>query len=72
MQVAQDDLGAAIAASLTEVDPANPWVKDSRGRHTNLAVLYDWPEFDDNEDLMSMPSTSNLSKFVRRYECVLD
>lgn len=32
------------------LDPAQPWVKDSRGRHTNLAALLDWPDLDIDEE----------------------
>lgn len=33
------------------LDPAQPWVKDSRGRHTNLAALLDWPDLDIDEEV---------------------
>nr|XP_053654000.1 uncharacterized protein LOC128703390 [Cherax quadricarinatus] len=32
------------------LDPSQPWVKDSRGRHTNLAALLDWPDLDSDDD----------------------
>ncbi|RWS26962.1 ankyrin repeat and IBR domain-containing protein 1-like protein [Leptotrombidium deliense] len=32
-----------------KLDSKNPWVKDSSGKHANLAI-YDWPEEDDEDD----------------------
>lgn len=40
----------ALLASLQDLDPANPWVKDPSGRHTNVAALLDWPEESDDSD----------------------
>lgn len=34
------------------LDPSQPWVKDSRGRHTNLAALLDWPDLDSDEEVI--------------------
>jgi len=31
-------------------DPANPWVKDPSGKHTNVSALLDWPEESDESD----------------------
>ncbi|XP_055345873.1 ankyrin repeat and IBR domain-containing protein 1-like [Paramacrobiotus metropolitanus] len=60
--VLQEDMGAAIAVSLADLDPQNPWVVDKRGRHANLAALYDWPEFDDSdEDVGMLLSSSGIS-----------
>lgn len=33
------------------LDPSQPWVKDSRGCHTNLAALLDWPDLDSDEEV---------------------
>lgn len=47
----QEQMSHAIAASLKDLDPNNPWVKDSQGRHTNLSAIYDWPDFDSDEEV---------------------
>ncbi|GFO20846.1 ankyrin repeat and ibr domain-containing protein, partial [Plakobranchus ocellatus] len=47
--VEDEDLRKAILASIQEVDPANPWIKDASGRHTNVATLLEWPA-EDSED----------------------
>lgn len=44
-----EDLRKAILASIQEVDPANPWIKDASGRHTNVATLLEWPAEDSDE-----------------------
>ncbi|CAF1191870.1 unnamed protein product [Adineta steineri] len=42
-----NELKKAIANSLKELDPKNPWVVDRKGRHTNLVTLLDeWPELE--------------------------
>lgn len=46
-----------------DLDPARPWVKDSRGRHHNLVAILDWPELndldsDDDDDSFS-PSAAD-------------
>ncbi|CAF1628062.1 unnamed protein product [Rotaria magnacalcarata] len=42
-----DELKKAIAASLKDLDPKNPWVVDRKGRHTNLVTLLnEWPELE--------------------------
>ncbi|XP_069676141.1 uncharacterized protein [Periplaneta americana] len=48
--VDDEQMSHAIAASLKDLDPNNPWVKDSQGRHTNLSAIYDWPDFDSDEE----------------------
>ena len=45
----QEDLRNVIMESIKEVDPRNPWVKDSFGRHANVMALLQWP-FDDSDD----------------------
>ena len=40
----QDDLKKALMASIQDIDPSNPWVKDPTGKHTNVSLLLDWPE----------------------------
>jgi hypothetical protein len=42
-------LRKALLASIQDIDPNNPWVKDKSGRHTNVAAYLDWP-VDDSED----------------------
>ena len=46
----QDDLKKALLASLQDLDPNNPWVKDPTGKHTNVIALLDWPEESDESD----------------------
>ncbi len=36
-------------ASIQEVDPSNPWIKDASGRHTNVTAVLEWPS-DDSDD----------------------
>uniref|UniRef100_A0A2C9JPH1 Ariadne domain-containing protein n=1 Tax=Biomphalaria glabrata TaxID=6526 RepID=A0A2C9JPH1_BIOGL len=46
-----EDLHRAIVASIQEVNPANPWIKDASGRHTNVNSLLEWPSpSDESED----------------------
>ena len=40
----------ALLESLADIDPANPWVKDASGRHTNVSALLDWPEEEDESE----------------------
>jgi hypothetical protein len=35
---------------MQDLDPANPWVKDPSGKHTNISALLDWPEESDESD----------------------
>lgn len=39
-----------IVASLKSLDSNNPWVKDEQGRHNNLSAIYEWPDFDSDEE----------------------
>ncbi|GAB6029004.1 hypothetical protein CHUAL_004792 [Chamberlinius hualienensis] len=48
--VEDEQLNQAIAESIKDLDPDNPWVKDSQGQHTNLAAIYDWPDYDSDEE----------------------
>lgn len=43
------------------LDPSQPWVKDSRGRHTNLAALLDWPDLDSDEEDSSLNQALTLT-----------
>lgn len=43
----------AIEESLKDLDANNPWVKDARGRHNNLSAIYDWPDFDSDDEVNS-------------------
>lgn len=45
----QEQLRKAILASIQEVDPAKPWIKDASGRHTNVMAVLDWPNSDDSD-----------------------
>ncbi|XP_054276599.1 uncharacterized protein LOC128995607 [Macrosteles quadrilineatus] len=56
----------AIAESLKDLDSNNPWVKDARGRHNNLSAIYDWPDFDsDDEEMNHALAVSLLGQCVR-------
>ncbi|XP_046457233.1 ankyrin repeat and IBR domain-containing protein 1-like isoform X2 [Daphnia pulex] len=48
--IEDDQITEAIAISLRQLDPNNPWVKDSQGRHTNLSAIYDWPDANSDEE----------------------
>ncbi|CAF3363782.1 unnamed protein product [Rotaria sp. Silwood1] len=46
-----NELKKAIAASLKDLDPKNPWIVDRKGRHTNLVTLLnEWPELETEMD----------------------
>lgn len=52
-----DEFKNAIALSLKELNPKNPWIIDKKGRHTNLlALLNDWPELEHDLDSILVPS----------------
>lgn len=53
-----EELRKAILASIQEVDPANPWVKDSSGRHTNVLAVLDWPDSDSDSSEAETTGTS--------------
>ena len=40
---------SAVLASIQDIDPANPWIKDASGRHTNVTAMLDWPDSDDSD-----------------------
>ncbi len=44
-------------ASVQDLDPSNPWVKDPSGKHTNVSALLDWPEESDDSDSESKSPT---------------
>ncbi|XP_074650800.1 ankyrin repeat and IBR domain-containing protein 1-like isoform X2 [Tubulanus polymorphus] len=66
-----DDLRKALMASMSDIDPNNPWVKDKAGRHTNVAALLDWPDDDtDESDAESSPkNTCKESGICCRHNC---
>ncbi|XP_022243992.1 ankyrin repeat and IBR domain-containing protein 1-like isoform X2 [Limulus polyphemus] len=47
--VEDEQISQAIMASLWDMDPQNPWVKDVQGRHSNLSAIYDWPDCDSDD-----------------------
>ncbi|GAU90593.1 hypothetical protein RvY_02991 [Ramazzottius varieornatus] len=49
---------SASGTDLPMLDGKNAWVIDKRGRHANVAALYDWPEYEENEDVASFFATS--------------
>ncbi|XP_060867309.1 ankyrin repeat and IBR domain-containing protein 1-like [Metopolophium dirhodum] len=46
---AKDLLKKAIGDSI-QIDPDNPWIVDSKGRHRNLTAILDWPESCSDEE----------------------
>ena len=54
-------------ASLSNIDPANPWVKDPSGKHTNVSALLDWPEEEDESD--AEPDARAVSKVTPSCSC---
>ncbi|KAK3873737.1 hypothetical protein Pcinc_021271 [Petrolisthes cinctipes] len=43
------------------MDPSQPWVKDARGCHTNLAALLDWPDLDSDDEESSLNQALTLT-----------
>ena len=54
----QEELRKAILASIQEVDPSNPWIKDASGRHTNVLAVLDWPDSDSDSSEAETTGTS--------------
>ncbi|OQV24034.1 Ankyrin repeat and IBR domain-containing protein 1 [Hypsibius exemplaris] len=53
--------GTASSSLLEHGSASDPWVLDKRGRHTNFAALYDWPEMEDSdEDISVMMASSSI------------
>ncbi|XP_050420875.1 ankyrin repeat and IBR domain-containing protein 1-like [Adelges cooleyi] len=46
---AMDLMKKAIGDSI-QIDPDNPWIVDSNGRHRNLTAILDWPESCSDEE----------------------
>lgn len=68
--VEDEELTQAIMASLKDVDPKDPWVKDHVGKHTNLSAIYDWPDnYNDEEDSSVAVVTANLFGVCSREGC---
>ncbi|XP_059164030.1 ankyrin repeat and IBR domain-containing protein 1-like [Physella acuta] len=60
-----EDLHRAIIASIQEVNPANPWIKDASGRHTNVTTLLEWPSpSDESEDSDCEPDKRALRESI--------
>nr|KAG5714730.1 hypothetical protein BaRGS_000218 [Batillaria attramentaria] len=70
METEDEDLRKAIMASIQEVDPGNPWIKDASGRHTNVMALLEWP-MEDSDDSDSEVSVQALREYgkCRRVGC---
>ncbi|XP_075209752.1 uncharacterized protein LOC142317242 [Lycorma delicatula] len=45
-----ETMSHAIAASLKDFNQDNGWVKDDQGRHNNISAIYDFPDFDSDEE----------------------
>ena len=64
-----DEFKNAIALSLKELDPKNPWIVDRKGRHTNLlALLNDWPELENDLDKILVPCKEKHG-LCARWDC---
>ncbi|RNA41923.1 ankyrin repeat and IBR domain-containing 1-like, partial [Brachionus plicatilis] len=64
-----DEFKNAIALSLKELNPKNPWIVDRKGRHTNLlALLNDWPELEHDLDKILVPCKEKHG-FCSRWDC---
>ncbi|XP_035231957.1 ankyrin repeat and IBR domain-containing protein 1-like, partial [Stegodyphus dumicola] len=58
-------LSQAILESLESIDPNDPWVVDHQGKHTNIAAVCDWPDYDSEEEGYTNPLlTSLLGNYV--------
>ncbi|XP_076461303.1 ankyrin repeat and IBR domain-containing protein 1-like [Babylonia areolata] len=70
METEDEDLRKAIMASIQEVDPGNPWIKDASGRHTNVMALLEWP-LEDSDESDSEVSVAALREYgkCRRVGC---
>lgn len=42
----------AIAASLKDFNQDNSWVKDDQGGNNNISAIYDFPDFDSDEEVI--------------------
>ncbi|XP_014667038.1 PREDICTED: uncharacterized protein LOC106808723 [Priapulus caudatus] len=69
MDLDDKDFRKAITASLKDIDPNDPWVKDSSGRHTNLAALYDWPDYDSDENDVTIAQNASVFGVCARQGC---
>ncbi|GIX72467.1 ankyrin repeat and IBR domain-containing protein 1 [Caerostris extrusa] len=49
-------LTKALLDSIETVDPKDPWVMNFYGKHTNVAAVFDWPDYDSDEDDVSKNS----------------
>lgn len=58
LDLEDEELRKAILASIQEVDPANPWIKDASGRHTNVLAVLDWPDSDSDSSEAETTGTS--------------
>lgn len=56
----QPQLSQAILESLENIDPNDPWVVDENGKHTNVAAVCDWPDYDSEDDESSNPFLSSV------------
>ncbi|XP_046380179.1 ankyrin repeat and IBR domain-containing protein 1-like isoform X2 [Haliotis rufescens] len=67
METEDEDLRKAILASIQEVDPANPWIKDASGRHTNVMAYLEWPaeDSDDSDTDISVSALRTYGKCCR-------
>ncbi|CAG5115366.1 unnamed protein product [Candidula unifasciata] len=62
-----EDLRKAIVASIQEVDPSNPWIKDASGRHTNVMALLRCHRSGCNKVRVKNPRTNEQHDFCSRW-----
>ncbi|KFM70294.1 Ankyrin repeat and IBR domain-containing protein 1, partial [Stegodyphus mimosarum] len=62
-------LSQAILESLESIDPNDPWVVDHEGKHTNIAAVCDWPDYDSEEEGYTNPLLTSLLGTCSREGC---
>ncbi len=65
-----DEFKNAVAVSLKELNPRNPWIVDKKGRHTNLlALLNDLPALEEELNSILVPSKDKAVGLCARWDC---
>ena len=65
-----DEFKNAVAVSLKELNPRNPWIVDKKGRHTNLlALLNDLPALEEELNSILVPSKDKGVGLCARWDC---
>ncbi|XP_015908622.2 ankyrin repeat and IBR domain-containing protein 1 isoform X1 [Parasteatoda tepidariorum] len=55
--------------SLENVDPNDPWVINRQGKHTNVAAVCDWPDYDSDEDVIANSVLASVLGTCSREGC---